>query len=497
MFFSSCIYVMIIIGGRYLMKKIFLFCLTIVFVSIAAILIYQYYPQKEDKIDITFSVSKYDYDDILMYQDGYFLVKNHDSYQIINEQNQFIDTIDYAYHEISLLQKGFYVDKTLDGEYLKRNGTLVSKLPLEEEPKLYKQEDTFIYYTNYPSYLEDGIVNFYHHDIEKITSFLFSLETGEKIKEFAGEIKPLKKGYYFVNEEEKSYLIKEEKFYQNDCIILDNYSDNYILAKQNERYGLLDYEGNIIVDFLYDEILFHNQNLFVVKKDGMYAVINSSLKEIIPFQYERIDLLENYFITYHNNQIEIFDAKGSFLDLSYSVTEYFKSREFGRTLVISLENGENSYVIVDQNKEKFMLNLKDQVDIIENTFLAIHTVNKDNSNTITIYDQNFQKLGVFKVILNGPYVISRVNENIFQLTDEEKTIYLDIEDQTIKEEILYEVKKLDDNYLYYVDQDYIYLLDQNYHTLLFLEGVDLEKINHEYYKVQNKNGKYSFVYIRS
>lgn len=486
---------MIIIGG-YEMKKILLFFLTIILASLVFLFIYRYYPQKQEKIDITFSVSPYDYDDILMYQDGYFLVKNQDSYQIINEQNQFMDTIDYAYHEISLLEKGFYIDKTLDGEYLKRKGTLVSKINLEE-PNLYKQEDQFTYYTNYPSYLEDGIVNFYHYDTDQITSFLFSLETGEIIKEWDGEIKPLKEGYYFVNEKEKSCLIVGEKIYSTNYVIVDQYSDQYILAKQKERYGLLDYEGNVIVDFLYDEIIFHNQNLFVVKKDGMYAVIDSSLKEIVPFRYERIDLLENYFITYNSNKIEILDSKGNFLELSYPTTEHFESKEFGNFLVISLENGGNSSVIIDKNKEKLLLNFNDQVDIIQNTFLVIHTVNKDNSSTITVYDLNFQKLGTFKIMINGKYTIHRVNEKILKFIDEEKTIYLDIEEQRIKENIPYEVKELDDTYLYYVDQDYIYLLDRNYHNLLFLEGIDLKKVNQFYYKVQNKEGKFFFVYIRS
>lgn len=80
---------------------------------------------------------------------------------------------------------------------------------------------------------------------------------------------------------------------------IDKINDDAIVAKKGEKYGLVAPSGEILADFIYDEIigLIQNQYLFenieyvCAKKDGKYGVIDYSGKVIIPFEHDyRISL---------------------------------------------------------------------------------------------------------------------------------------------------------------------------------------------------------------
>lgn len=62
----------------------------------------------------------------------------------------------------------------------------------------------------------------------------------------------------------------------------------YVMREQNQ-YGLLSDEGNIIIQCLYDSIYAYNDdNLIVVNKDGKMGVINEANKWIVPNDYDAI-----------------------------------------------------------------------------------------------------------------------------------------------------------------------------------------------------------------
>lgn len=68
------------------------------------------------------------------------------------------------------------------------------------------------------------------------------------------------------------------------------YEKRVLRYKQNGKYGLIDYEGNVITKPIYEEIegLENKESELLVKKDGKYGVINQKGARIIKPEYDGI-----------------------------------------------------------------------------------------------------------------------------------------------------------------------------------------------------------------
>lgn len=77
--------------------------------------------------------------------------------------------------------------------------------------------------------------------------------------------------YKLVKKQNRKYEISEVKQY------------NYFLLKQNNLYGIIDKEGNTIIETQYDEIAIPNPEkaVFVCYKDNNIKVLNSDNTEIL------------------------------------------------------------------------------------------------------------------------------------------------------------------------------------------------------------------------
>lgn len=84
--------------------------------------------------------------------------------------------------------------------------------------------------------------------------------------------------YKLVKKQNRKYEISEVKQY------------NYFLLKQNNLYGIIDKEGNTIIETQYDEIAIPNPEkaVFVCYKDNNIKVLNSDNTEILT-EYEKVE----------------------------------------------------------------------------------------------------------------------------------------------------------------------------------------------------------------
>ena len=84
--------------------------------------------------------------------------------------------------------------------------------------------------------------------------------------------------YKLVKKQNRKYEISEVKQY------------NYFLLKQNNLYGIIDKEGNTIIEAQYDEIAIPNPEkaVFVCYKDKNIKVLNSDNTEILT-EYEKVE----------------------------------------------------------------------------------------------------------------------------------------------------------------------------------------------------------------
>lgn len=121
----------------------------------------------------------------------------------------------------------------------------------------------------------------------------------------------------------------------------------------NGKYGVVDWQGNEKIPFVYDEELdFKKGNNSIAKKNGKFGVINNQNKEIFPFIYDEINELDdvenikNTFILSNKTEDKIVNLNGKTLLSGYQVIHpiFYDHSKF-------IVKKENKFGIVDlQNK---------------------------------------------------------------------------------------------------------------------------------------------------
>lgn len=91
----------------------------------------------------------------------------------------------------------------------------------------------------------------------------------------------------------------------------------YVVTKQIDgkyKKGLVDLDGEVVIDAKYASINWFADNLFVVESQGYYGIINTKNKVILDIQYDKIGKLKNGKAKVHwgKNRGEI-DDKGHFI----------------------------------------------------------------------------------------------------------------------------------------------------------------------------------------
>jgi len=114
------------------------------------------------------------------------------------------------------------------------------------------------------------------------------------IKEINGENLILSKN-------NKSYIYN----YIDDKIINNKYIDynyigngNYSVSNENNKYGLIDENGNILVDFNYEFITGYKDEYISIKKNNKYGIINENQNINIEAIYDDIILIDDKIYSY-------------------------------------------------------------------------------------------------------------------------------------------------------------------------------------------------------
>lgn len=79
-----------------------------------------------------------------------------------------------------------------------------------------------------------------------------------------------------------------------------------LLARKNNKWGIIDYRNGVISDFLFDHIDFFDEKSYVIRLNQKYGLIDKMGQEIIPATFETDDLLfEKFNVPDRKRNIEL------------------------------------------------------------------------------------------------------------------------------------------------------------------------------------------------
>lgn len=122
------------------------------------------------------------------------------------------------------------------------------------------------------------------------------------------------------------------------------YEDNVLKFEKNEKYGLIDFDGKIIVDAIYDNIyaLQGTENSIIIEKEGKKGLVNNKTGEIvIKAEYQEISAInktheDGYIVKNSLNKYGLIaNDKTQILDFKYDEIK----KVTGNNYFVVVENG--------------------------------------------------------------------------------------------------------------------------------------------------------------
>ena len=211
------------------------------------------------------------------------------------------------------------------------------------------------------------------------------------------------------------------------------YENNVLKVKQNDKFGLINLDGNELIAPIYDEIysLKGIKESLIIKQDGLYGLLNNKGNLIISPKYKEIksldekDYQKGYITIDENDKYGLLDATGkTILENKYERIDNIYSDNY----YVIEESGKQK--LINKTGEEASLTDYDKITQIINSGIVYSKDNKYgvinfNGETLVkpIYDYLEEiNTDVFKATLNDKCGLIDLNEEI-KLTYEYTDIY--------------------------------------------------------------------------
>ncbi len=176
------------------------------------------------------------------------------------------------------------------------------------------------------------------------------------------------KAVFICDKENKTIILNEEgqeifKQYEEVSAISINgivsnlpYEKRVLKYKEDEKYGLIDYNGKVITKAIYEEIkgLENKESELLVKKDGKYGVVNDRGDKLIKEEYDNIQAdgyyteedkyaLSGYIINNRTNNGYRYGY------INYKLEKVLKTEYNEVSRILEIADGQNVYIIASKN----------------------------------------------------------------------------------------------------------------------------------------------------
>ena len=319
------------------------------------------------------------------------------------------------------------------------------------------KDERYLIYSNadnkFITYIFDGvdIKKFYEiNDVSYVKPIIYKGIDSEYIIGFASMVGD---DLYLYNLNSSGILVVNDTSLvadYNDNGVYYTYNENYLVVKNNDDLmGVINLDGEIIIDFKYKNIIntYHDSFVVLNKKDK-YGVINKNNEVLLKINYKAVDFYKDYYLVVNSkNKMALYGTdykKITDFEMNYdSLIEYDLRSECnsinlykvdGKVIVVNnyledksgIEYDKHNLYIIDNGKIIKKIN---QVGFGNDD--VVYTYNKDYE--VTIYDNQFQLLFEFKLdnikkIDNISYISTNaVKVSYFTLDEKVKTVYYDLD----------------------------------------------------------------------
>lgn len=235
----------------------------------------------QDGFDEVKQILNYDTKGIVFVKNGQYGVMNINGEVILNAEYGYLKQ---AKENVFIAKAGNSVIKDLNGNVIAELASGYGIISATNE-KLLDFNYKFISYSK--------VADMYIADITETDSKVFNSNFEEKVTGIVNVYES--KGYFKVRigTEYKYYNFNFEEKTNIDVLS----SNNLFVSKQNDKYGFIDKNGNVVVDYIYDEAMEQNEYGYAaVKLNGLWGSIDKNGKVVIEPKYNLEDNIKIDFI---------------------------------------------------------------------------------------------------------------------------------------------------------------------------------------------------------
>lgn len=278
-----------------------------------------------------------------------------------------------------------------------------------------------------------------------------------------------------------------EKILQNfnnvQAIELDNigsyfpYEKSVLRYEENGKYGIIDFEGQVITKAIFDEIasVKYKEGEILAKRDGKYGVINNKGVELIPFEYDEIEgdkYTQNdeyeksgYIVkvkTENGYRCGYIDCKWKkVLEPEYTTLSRILNIKSRDAYLIASKNGK--YGLIQNENEKIGFEYQSIAYNMDTNLVKVQR--NENYGVLNLSGETILPIQYKSIKFNGIYICARDYENDKYFDKKGKivetnfTSMKEINEQkcyiTTNQESLYGIVDKDGNTL--IDNEYLYI----------------------------------------
>lgn len=138
-----------------------------------------------------------------------------------------------------------------------------------------------------------------------------------------------KNGAYGLCDDAGNIII--EPNYKDILKIGDDYKNGYIVVDTNDKYGVIGFDKEVILQAKYNEIKgICGENIYAIKENGKYSLINKSGEKVISNTFEDIsEINKDYVIAVNNGKYGVVNMQGETkIDFKYDKLTYTNGNDY-------------------------------------------------------------------------------------------------------------------------------------------------------------------------